>query len=52
MGTPVSATNKTGLHDITEILLKEALKTRTLTLITDKSNSLLHFSFEEKSLEI
>jgi hypothetical protein len=26
-GTPVSSTNKTGLHDITEILLKVALNT-------------------------
>ena len=31
-GTPVSSTNKTDLHDITEILLKVALKTITLTL--------------------
>ena len=29
-GTPVSSTNKTGLHDITEILLKVALNTITL----------------------
>jgi len=26
-GSPVSSTNKTGRHDITEILLKEALNT-------------------------
>jgi len=32
-GTPVSSTNKTDHHDITEILLKVALKTITLTLI-------------------
>jgi hypothetical protein len=32
-GTPVSSTNKTDGHDITEILLKVALKTITLTPI-------------------
>jgi len=32
MGTPVSSTNKTDCHDITEILLKVALNTLTLTL--------------------
>jgi hypothetical protein len=31
-GTPVSSTNKTNRHDITEILLKVALNTITLTL--------------------
>jgi hypothetical protein len=30
-GPPVSSTNKTDRHDITEILLKEALNTITLT---------------------
>ena len=30
-GTPVSSTNKTDLHDITEILLKVTLNTITLT---------------------
>jgi len=30
--TPVSSTNKTGLHDIPEILLKVASNTITLTL--------------------
>jgi hypothetical protein len=29
LGTPVSSTNKTGLHDKTEILLKVALNTIT-----------------------
>jgi hypothetical protein len=29
-GSPVSSTNKTDLHDITEILLKVALNTITL----------------------
>jgi hypothetical protein len=29
MGTPVSLTNKTDYHDISEILLKVALKTTT-----------------------
>ena len=33
-GTPVSFTNKTGHHDITEILLKVVLNTKTLTPIT------------------
>ena len=32
-GTPVSPTNKTDPHDITEILLKMELNTITLTLI-------------------
>jgi hypothetical protein len=32
-GTPVSSINKTNYHDITEILLKVALNTITLTLI-------------------
>jgi hypothetical protein len=32
LGTPVSSTNKTDIHDITEILLKVALNTITLTL--------------------
>jgi hypothetical protein len=31
LGTPVSSTNKTDHHDITEILLKVALNTITLT---------------------
>ena len=31
-GTPVSSTNKTDRHDITEILLKVALSTIILTL--------------------
>jgi hypothetical protein len=30
-GTPVSSTNKTDRHDVTEILLKVALSTITLT---------------------
>ena len=33
LGTPVSTTNKTDHHDITEILLKVVLNTITLTLI-------------------
>jgi hypothetical protein len=32
LGTPVSSPNKTDRHDITEILLKVALNTITLTL--------------------
>ena len=33
LGTPVSSTNKTDRHDITEILLNVALNTITQTLI-------------------
>jgi hypothetical protein len=33
-GTPVSSTNKTDRHDITEILLKVALNTITQPLVT------------------
>ena len=33
-GIPVSSTNKTNRHDITEILLKVMLNTMTLTLMT------------------
>ena len=36
-GTPVSSTNKTDSHDKTEILLKVALNTITLTLIIERS---------------
>jgi hypothetical protein len=32
--SPVSSTNKTGRHDITEILLKMVLNTITLTLVS------------------
>ena len=42
-GTPVSSTNKTGRHDITEILLKVTLNTINLTLtllvLVDGKNS-------------
>jgi hypothetical protein len=31
-GTPISSINKTGLHDITEILLKVALNTINQTI--------------------
>jgi hypothetical protein len=34
-GTPVSSTNKTDCHDITEILLKVALNTITLLSVKD-----------------
>ena len=37
-GTPVSSTNKTDFHDITEILLKVALNT-IITITSDKSFS-------------
>jgi hypothetical protein len=36
LGTPVSSTNKTDRHDITEILLKVALNTITITLSLEK----------------
>ena len=36
-GTPVSPTNKTDRHDITEILLKVALNAITLTLTSAKT---------------
>ena len=36
-GTPVSPTNKTDRHDITDILLKVALNTLILTLINTTS---------------
>jgi hypothetical protein len=36
--SPVSSTNKTDRHDITEILLKVALDTITLTLTLKKNN--------------
>jgi len=35
-GTPVSSTNKTDHHDITEILFKEVLNTIALTLILSR----------------
>jgi hypothetical protein len=37
-GTPVSSTNKTDLHDITEILLKVALN----NIKTKKTNQMVH----------
>ena len=37
LGTPVSSTNKTDRHDITEILLDVANNTITLTLLTNGS---------------
>ena len=40
-GTPVSFTNKTDRHDMTEILLKVALNTITLTLVYCFSPSLI-----------
>ena len=41
-GTPISSTNKTDLHDITEILLKVALNTITITSITHHITVLYH----------
>jgi hypothetical protein len=36
-GTPVSSSNKTDRQDITEILLKVALNTITITITTSKT---------------
>jgi hypothetical protein len=54
LGTPVSSTNKTDHHDITEILLKVALNTITLTLTLEsfecekktvyRNRNLMHFN--------
>jgi hypothetical protein len=54
-GTPVSSTNKTDHHDITEILLKVALNTITLTLTLEsfecekktvyRNRNVMHFNF-------
>jgi hypothetical protein len=41
MGTSVSSTNKTDSHDITEILLKVALNTITLTYHLIKESHVL-----------
>jgi len=41
-GTPVSSTNKTERHDITEIMLKMALNTITLTLFPISKFSAKH----------
>jgi hypothetical protein len=43
-GTPVSSTNKTDRHDITEILLKVTLNTLTLTL---KKTIYLLYGFQD-----
>jgi hypothetical protein len=43
-GTSVSSTNKTDRHDITEILLKDALNTIKLNLFCDRSVSNLHIT--------
>ena len=37
-GTPVSSTNKTDRHDVTEILLKVGLNTITLTITPQTEN--------------
>jgi len=37
LGTPISSTNKTDRHDITEILLKVALNTTMIALILTQS---------------
>jgi ABC-type Fe3+ transport system permease subunit len=43
-GTPVSSTNKTDRHDITEILLKVALNTITITPISTTTTTVLCFN--------
>ena len=49
-GIPVSYTNKTDHHDITEILLKVALNTTILTLYT--GTCLLVVNIEDISLSL
>ena len=46
LGTPASTTNKTDYHDITEILLKVALNTLTLYLITTNNKQIHNHSLE------
>jgi hypothetical protein len=41
LGAPVSSTNKTHHHDITEILMKVALNTMTLPQVTDYLNHIM-----------
>ena len=45
-GTPVSSTNKTDLHDITEILSKVALNTTNLSLLHVYYKNIGHCHFE------
>ena len=40
--TPVSSTNKTDCHEITEILLKVALNTITIIPLQAKKNIIVH----------
>jgi len=47
LGSPVSSTNKTDLHDITEILLKVALNTTTLTKLLSLYYSFLYIISEK-----
>jgi hypothetical protein len=47
LGIPVSSTNKTDHHDITEILLEVALKTIIINQSHPPSN---HIAFKEKSV--
>jgi len=51
-GSPVSSTNKTDGHDITEILLKVALNTITLTLnyIERYMYMYMHFYFRKRQI--
>jgi hypothetical protein len=46
----MSSTNKTDRHDITEILLKVALDTITLTSLTPKDTFFLYFFFVFRSM--
>ena len=54
-GTPVSSTNKTDRHDITEILLKLALNTmkqtnkQTLSFYSNRNSLILHVKFCAKN---
>jgi len=49
-GTPVSSTNKTDIHDITEILLKVALNTINLnqTIGDDKNVKIKHWDISRQ----
>ena len=52
-GTPVFSTNKTYRHDITEILLKVALNTITITLTPNgKIQQTLNFNKKNNILQI
>jgi hypothetical protein len=45
-GNPVSSTNKTNRHDITEVLLKVALNTISITLFSQFSNKMAIYRYK------